>query len=215
MIFYANGMQAEHVEFDAGGTRRFPTEIICVVLGGQVNDTHAPAVLTGNDFYCARGSVALFVSCLEGHTVEAAKHELPVVKQEVRELQRLMSEKPQFDGFRTTHYFAGNLYARSVWRPQDVLVIGGLHKHEHLSVLLSGTMHIGSMIHAPHVFVTAPSTKRGTYSYTDAEFLTIHRLPTRTRDLDAIERQLIDSENDSPRLYDADNRLKPIEVSLQ
>ncbi len=128
----------------------------------------------------------------------------------VQRLQDAMASMPQFNGFRTRHWFADGMYCRAVWRPATVTVVGATHKHEHLTVVLSGTIAIGDKQYsAGSVFVTPAGTKRATYAITDAELMTIHRLPDpEERDLDKIEALLIESEPDRPRLFDANNKLK-------
>jgi mannose-6-phosphate isomerase-like protein (cupin superfamily) len=139
----------------------------------------------------------------------------------VRELQAAMSVRPQFDGFKTTHKFADGMYSRSVWRPAGVTVVGALHKHEHFTVVLSGEILVyndGETKHckAGDVFVTPSGTKRATHSLTDAELMTVHRLPEKfaincteptEADLDKIEAELIEPE-EAPRLFDANNKLR-------
>lgn len=137
----------------------------------------------------------------------------------VRQLQAAMLELPQFDGFRTTHKFADGMYSRSVWRPAGVTVVGALHRHEHFTVVLSGEIMIytedggAKVCRAGDVFVTPAGTKRATHALSDAELMTVHRLPDpEERDLDKIEAALIDE----ARIFDADNKLiaapqKPLE----
>src|SRR5450759_61638 len=139
----------------------------------------------------------------------------------VKEMQAEMSALPQFDGFKTTHKFADGMYSRSVWRPAGVTVVGALHKQEHFTVILSGEILVYSDGETKHcrageVFVTPAGTKRATFSLTDAELMTVHRLPEdfainctepTEADLDKIEAELIEPE-EAPRLFDANNKLR-------
>lgn len=124
-----------------------------------------------------------------------------------------MAQMPQFTGFKTAHTFADSMYSRAVWRPAGVTVVGKLHKHEHFTFLLTGSMRIYTEdgpkdYHAPAFFVTPAGTKRATHALTDSVLMTIHRLPVDTRDLQAIEDQLIDAEHDQLALFDAENKIK-------
>lgn len=135
----------------------------------------------------------------------------------IRQFQAVIAAMPEqgiplFDGFKTTHYFANGMYGRAVWRPKGVTTVGKLHKHEHFSILLSGTVAISdgeksTIYRAGDVFVSKPGTKRSVHALTDAVFMTIHRLPEDTRDLDSIEEQLIEPEEDLPRLFDSNNKV--------
>jgi hypothetical protein len=132
----------------------------------------------------------------------------------IRRLQECMMQMPQFNDFRTKHFFAPGLYARSVWRPANVITVGRLHKHAHFAFVVSGTVEIadGEIVPPPRysagdMFVTPAGTKRAVRAITDAEFMTIHRLDPDTRDLEEIERQLV-ADDDLPSLFDIENKLK-------
>ena len=141
-----------------------------------------------------------------------------LAQSKVGRLQAAMSQMSQFDGFETQHYFANGMYARSVWRPAGVTTVGKLHRHEHFSILLSGrvtihTEHGPRDYEAPAVFTTAGGNKRAIYAHTDATFMTVHRLDPDTRDLDEIERQVINEEQDLPALFTIENKLKDPSLS--
>lgn len=101
------------------------------------------------------------------------------------------------------------MYMRSVWRPAGTLIVGKVHRREHFYVVASGDVMITGdgykqRVKAPHIFVSAPGTKRAVYSFEDTLTITVHR--TDERDLDKIEADLI--EPDETALFDAHNRLK-------
>ncbi len=135
----------------------------------------------------------------------------------IMRLQEAVCALPQFDGFKTEHYFANGMYMRTVWRPAGVLTVGKLHKHEHFSVVLTGEVliHVDGQAKrfcAGDVFVTAPMTKKAVYAVTDATFMTVHKLiDPDERDLDKIEAALIEPEEQvSP--FDASNKLRDPEL---
>jgi hypothetical protein len=133
----------------------------------------------------------------------------------MQRLEAAICSMPQFNGFRTRHWFANGMYCRAVWRPATVTVIGARHRHEHLTMLISGTIIVsGEGVEpveytAPAIFVSPAGTKRATYAVTDAELVTIHRLSDpNERDPEKVEADILDVENDRPRLFDANNKLK-------
>lgn len=95
----------------------------------------------------------------------------------------------------TEHFFASGVYARQMTIPAGALVVGKLHKTEHLSVLLSGSVQITTESgtqkhHAPKVMVAPPGTKRVALALTDCIWLTFHAVGEE-RDLEKIEERFI------------------------
>jgi hypothetical protein len=132
----------------------------------------------------------------------------------IAELEAYMRTQPQPDCYKTTHKFVNGMYCRTFWMPAGHLVTGHRQRHDHLIMLLSGEVEIytdgGGAIPftAGTVVASAAGSKRAVYSVTDAELMTIHRLPDpEERDLEKVWLALVDAE-DQPRLYDANNRLR-------
>ena len=85
-----------------------------------------------------------------------------------------------------THYFSPVIdefgcavYGRQMFIPKDTLIVGKIHKHSHLNVILKGkilvTTEFGKeCLEAPHVFVSKFGTKRAVRSLEDTLWLTIH-----------------------------------------
>ena len=89
------------------------------------------------------------------------------------------------------------------------MVVGKIHRREHLYIVASGTVTIAGegyreTVTGPKVFVSQPGTKRAVYAHTDATTMTVHR--TDEKDLDKIEAELI--EEDPTSMYDAHNLIK-------
>lgn len=96
----------------------------------------------------------------------------------------------------TDHFFTGGgVYARQMRIPKGVIVVGKLHKTEHLAVLLKGSVKIttedGTVeLDAPQVMVAPPGIKRVAYALTDCVWLSVHSVGEE-RDLEKIEASLI------------------------
>lgn len=131
----------------------------------------------------------------------------------VRRLQGELAQLPQYEP-RTRHYFADGMYCREVYRDAGVLVVGRVHKKEHLYVIASGTVQMTTdegvrEVTGPAVFVCKPGTKRAVLSLTPATCLTMHR--TDNTDLEALERELV--EDDPDACYGPGNTLKTKELT--
>lgn len=126
----------------------------------------------------------------------------------IKRLQEAASKLPQAQLF-TDHFFADGMYARVLFRPADTLIVGKVHRREHLYIIASGEVTVigngtKERILGPRVIVSSPGTKRAVYSHTAATCITVHR--TDETDLDKIESELI--EPDDTACYDARNFLK-------
>lgn len=127
----------------------------------------------------------------------------------INRLQAAMAMLPQAV-LDTKHHFADGMYARELFRPADTLIVGKVHKREHLYIVLSGEVTIvgdgyRERVKAPRIFVSKPGTKRAVYAHEDSICLTVHR--TSETDLDKIEAELI--EEDPTAMYSSDNKLLP------
>lgn len=92
------------------------------------------------------------------------------------------------------HHFSRGLYARELMIPKGYVVVGKIHRHSQINVLLRGHVTIltedglrdflpGDMIISP------PGVKRAAYAHEDSSWLTVHG--TQETDLDRLEAELI------------------------
>ena len=105
-----------------------------------------------------------------------------------------------------THRFCNGVYARELFMPQGTLIIGKIHRHEHLNIISHGSVSViteDGLEHfcAPHTFISKCGTKRVVYAHTDAIWTTIH--PTQETDLEKIEEQIICKDYDDLELLGA------------
>jgi hypothetical protein len=126
----------------------------------------------------------------------------------IQTLKEALSKLPQAELI-TNHYFADGMYCREVIRPAGTLIVGKIHKREHFYIILSGEVTVSGdgyreRIKAPRILVSAPGTQRAVFAHEDTRCITVHR--TDSRDLDVIERELI--EPDETALFDSHNKLK-------
>ena len=100
-------------------------------------------------------------------------------------------------------------------REAGTLIVGKVHRKEHIYIVLFGTVRItaGSQVTevtGPKIFISKPGTKRAVLALTDACCFTVHK--TELTDLALIEEELIEPDPTSPFL--ADNTLKKIPEAL-
>ena len=98
------------------------------------------------------------------------------------------------------HHFARGMYGRELTLPAGAVVVGKIHKHEHLLMVLKGRATVVSEfgrqeVLAGWISVSLPGTKRAVYSHEDTTFVTVHLNPTDTHDLHAVEAEHIEPES--------------------
>lgn len=100
------------------------------------------------------------------------------------------------------HYFAPGIYLREIFMPAGSIVIGKIHKTEHLNLIERGKV---SIIHAdgstetfsaPYTFVSKPGVQKVLYIHEDTVWKTVHA--TDERDIDRLDALLIEPDESYP-----------------
>lgn len=120
-------------------------------------------------------------------------------RQKIQELQQSMLEL-RCDMPEAEHFFAPGMYGRRFSMPAGMLVVGKIHKHAHLMMVLEGRAEIVTefgrdMVEEGHVSVSQPGAKRVVLALEDTVFMTVHHNPEDVEDLDEIEAQHIEDED--------------------
>ena len=137
--------------------------------------------------------------------------EQPVPSRElIEKLQKEMVKRPQASGLHTEHAIHGGLYHRKLFRPAGTLIVGRVHKTDHLFICVSGEIIAWSetgmrTLKAGDVIESKAGTKRVTLAKTDAVAMTVHRVEARI--LDDVESELL--EPDEEAAFDFNNVVKP------
>lgn len=96
-----------------------------------------------------------------------------------------------------THEFPPGLYVRTIKIPAGTVLTGKLHRHEHPNILQSGVVEVVTesngveFLEGPLFMISKGLTKRALVAHTDIVWTTIHANPTNTRDLEALEKEII------------------------
>lgn len=121
---------------------------------------------------------------------------LPAGRDKILELQGTLLQLEQQE-IPIFHHFANKVYAREMYLPAGVALVGKLHRYACINILAEGKVRVvtehGMMEYeAPYVFVSPAGTKRAMYAVTDVTWVTCH--PAETEDLEELERDLIETE---------------------
>lgn len=92
------------------------------------------------------------------------------------------------------HHFSHGVYARELTIPAGTMLIGKIHKHENLNIVLRGRIAIhcngeAREFEAGDVIVSPPGTQRAGYALEDTVWMTVHG--TDETDLERIEDMFI------------------------
>jgi len=137
---------------------------------------------------------------------DEARRRIVHLEQEMREYNAANGlEEPDMPLF---HAFAPGAYARTIFIPKGTLVVGKIHKHAHLNILIRGTVSVATeegpiVLQAPRVMTSKAGTKRVVYTHEHTLWTTIHL--TDKTNLDEIESEIIaPSYDDYDALQDRD-----------
>jgi quercetin dioxygenase-like cupin family protein len=95
-----------------------------------------------------------------------------------------------------THHFAPGVYGREILLPKGVRVVGKIHRHAHLNVVVSGRAMVATEfgkreVKGGDIFVSEPGAKRAVHALEDTVWMTIHPNESNTQDMSAIEEYVI------------------------
>lgn len=127
-----------------------------------------------------------------GNALPAVLPKKPTLAQ-IKRVQDVIAEMPQIEA-EPEHYFAPGMYVRKLALPAGAVVVGKMHRHEHIVMLTKGETTIRTdegmqRFVAPHIWTSSAGMKRVLYTHTDCEFVTVHA--TNETDVEALEAELI------------------------
>lgn len=98
------------------------------------------------------------------------------------------------------HHFAPGMYGREFSMPAGMVVVGKIHKHGHLMMVVKGRATVVDEfgryeVAAGFVQASKPGAKRVVLAHEDTTFVTVHLNPTESRDLEFIEAEHIEPED--------------------
>lgn len=90
------------------------------------------------------------------------------------------------------HHFAPGIYSREMRMPSGSVVVGKIHKTEHLCVLAKGRVTVVSEdgkkeYSAPSVIHSMPGTKRALHAHEEVVWINFHHNPTNENDISKID----------------------------
>lgn len=134
-------------------------------------------------------------------TLESGKSEITpqAIRNSILGLEQMMLAQPAEAKLclETQHDFAPGVYVRTVLMGKGSLITGKIHKQEHIVIISKGSASVVSeefgakKLTAPMIFISPPGVKRLLFIHEDMVFTTVHQNPTNTRDIAALEAEII------------------------
>jgi len=111
----------------------------------------------------------------------------------ILELQDCIAECEQINPH-VDHFFASGMYARQIYMAAGDLVVGKIHKHDHINTISQGRVLVTTEFGkdefvAPYTFVSKAGTKRAVFVLEDTIWTTYHA--TESTSLEQIEEEII------------------------
>lgn len=123
-----------------------------------------------------------------------------------------------------THHFSPvdekygcGTYAREMFIPKDTLIIGKIHRHQHLNFIMKGKVSVATefgkkYFEAPCIFVSEVGLKRAVYAEEDTIWVTVHMTEhSGEENLFKIEEEVISPSYEEMNLIASTNELSMLE----
>lgn len=112
------------------------------------------------------------------------------------------------------HEFLEGIYMRTVFMKAGLIVIGKIHKQEHVALISQGratvvTEHGVVEMKAPFMFKSPPGVRRALLIHEDMIWTTVHR--SDHTDLEKLEEQLIAKDFNDPVLIELEHKARAIQ----
>lgn len=111
------------------------------------------------------------------------------------------------------HEFLSGIYMRTVFMKAGLIVVGKIHKQEHVAIISKGDAWVMTeegliRVTAPFQFNSKPGARRALYILEDMVWTTVHR--SDETEIDKLEEQLIAKDFDDPILIEFEQKLRAL-----
>lgn len=130
-----------------------------------------------------------------------------VVRELLAALVTELSQYEQID-LPLKHMFPSGVYVREIFLPKGSIVVGKIHRHDHLNFISYGDVTVltkdgRQRLIGPCTMISTAGTQRAVYAHEDTVWTTVHENPTNEKDLDKLEAFII------AKTYDELQLVKP------
>ena len=135
-------------------------------------------------------SIAISIGLLRKTNLDIDMNEL-VIREKIERLESVLSKMEQIDP-PLKHTFTTGVYAREIFIPKGSVIVGKIHRHDHINFISYGDVTVLTKdglkrVVGPCTMVSTAGTKRALYTHEDTVWTTIHANPIEERDLEKLE----------------------------
>ncbi len=118
---------------------------------------------------------------------------LAILNTQIEELEGILLNGPTIEP-KIDHTFSPGVYMRTMEMPAGSIIIGHMHKTDHINILLKGKISVvidGELrnLSAPYIVVSSAGTRKVAYVHEDVVWANVHA--TSETDIVKLEEQLI------------------------
>jgi len=167
---------------------------------------------------------------LVNNTIEKVRFRESILKTQ-HGIAKLIEDKQipdMIDSCPLTHYYTPmdeeygcGTYARQIFVPKGTLIIGKIHRHQHLNFIMKGKVSVSTefgvkYLEAPCVFVSEKGLKRAVVAEEDTIWVTVHLTKhLGEENLDKMEEEVIAPEYKDLGLIDSTQELIKLQGNTQ
>lgn len=134
------------------------------------------------------------------------------LRADVTDLAESLKQYPQ-EELPVQHDFLDGIYMRTVAMKAGLIVVGKIHKQEHVAIISKGratvvTEHGVVEMRAPFMFKSPPGVRRALLIHDDMVWTTVHR--SEHTDLVSLEKQLIAEDFNDPVLVELEQKARAL-----
>lgn len=134
------------------------------------------------------------------------------LRADVTDLAESLKQYPQ-EELPVQHDFLDGIYMRTVSMKAGLIVVGKIHKQEHVAIISKGratvvTEHGVVEMRAPFMFKSPPGVRRALLIHDDMVWTTVHR--SEHTDIVSLEQQLIAEDFNDPVLVELEQKARAL-----
>lgn len=119
---------------------------------------------------------------------------VPTLSQ-ICDFENMLLDGPNQIEFPVEHHFAPGVYTRSIFIPKGSIIVGKMHKTEHLNIVSQGLLTVWTeqgmkLVGAPAIIHSFPNCKRVALAHEDTVWTTVHANPDNETDVELLEARL-------------------------
>lgn len=136
----------------------------------------------------------------------------PALREQVTEVAEYLKQFPQ-EELPVQHEFLDGIYMRTVYMKAGIIVVGKIHKQEHVAIISKGKATVVTEygvveMQAPFMFKSPPGVRRALLIHEDMVWTTVHR--SEHTDLEQLEEQLIAKDFNDPILVELERQARAL-----